>query len=116
MFVPFVPVTPASGSPRAQELARRIVELIRTYRQQHPDTSALDVQGALRIARIEAGGGARLKAVLVVLVGLIALGGFFALRLFENGGGDGPFGGIALTGVILIAIVAIAVIVIKNQQ
>lgn len=116
MFVPFVPTAPASGSPRAQELARRIIELIRNYRQQHPDTSAFDVQAALRIARMEAGAARPLKLILLIVLGLLVLGGFFAMRLFENGGSDGPFGGIVFAGIILIAIAAIAIIAIKNQQ
>ncbi len=80
-FIPSSVTPPAS--PRARELAQKLITAIRDFRQQHPDASEREVFAALRLASISAqprtrgnwGGVAMaLMVVAMLLVGLAVFG------------------------------------------
>lgn len=48
MYVPSTP--PPQTSPRVRELAQRITEVIRSFRQSHPDLALLEIRQAAQIA------------------------------------------------------------------
>lgn len=67
----FIPTYVASmPSPRAQELARQLAEVIRQYRSSHPDLSAIEVQQAFGLATTEAGPAASASRRAVVGIAL----------------------------------------------
>lgn len=74
----FVPVAPATLSPRAEALSQRLSETIEQYRQQNPDLSGLEVRQATQLAASRAGG-ANAAAPLVLA---LAAGAFAAVMAF----------------------------------
>lgn len=69
-FVPII-VPPPQPSPRAQELSRRVSEVVERFRREHPDMSASEIRQALSMASMRNGSS---RAVLIaVLLGTIAL-------------------------------------------
>jgi hypothetical protein len=81
--MPFVPVVPASPpSPRAQELGRRLSEVVENFRREHSDMSGTEIRQAMRLAM--GGVGVRPRALILgVVLGLLAFG-FLALLLFRH--------------------------------
>jgi predicted nuclease with RNAse H fold len=85
MYAPSAP--PQHTSPRVRELAQRVTEVIRSYRQSHPDMGLAEIRQAIRLSlttlRAEIRGGAVdaakvLPVVLGVAVLLLGLGLFMA--------------------------------------
>ena len=73
----YIPVTvhvPQPPSPLAQELGRRIGELIDQFSSNNPGLSTIEIQQALQIAAQQRGTNRAMATVLVLLIGLILLG------------------------------------------
>ncbi|KPJ61566.1 MAG: hypothetical protein AMJ46_00165 [Latescibacteria bacterium DG_63] len=85
--MPFVPVTPPPPpSPRAQELGRRLREVIDNFRREHPDMTGTEISQAMGLAM--RGAGSRRQALLIgVVLALLALG-FLAFFLFRRQSGE----------------------------
>jgi hypothetical protein len=84
----FVPVIPATPSPRAEALGQRLAETIEQFRQQNPDLNGLEVRQATRIAVSRAGGASAPPRALLALVAGVAVAGLvFALATGKRGGG-----------------------------
>jgi hypothetical protein len=89
----YVPTTPATQTtPRVRELAQRITDVVRSYRQSHPDLSLAEIRQSAQLAmaaiRAEVRGGAfdvsrLVPAILGVLLLLLGLGIFMG-RQPEN--------------------------------
>ena len=77
----FVPVAPPQPpSPRAQELGRRLGEVVEKFRREHPDLTGTEIRQAMGLAT--GGMGAKSVALLVALaLGLLAAGLLAALFL-----------------------------------
>ena len=71
----FIPVVPATPSPRAEALGQRLAETIEQFRQQNPDLSGLEVRQATRIAVSRAGGASVAAPALIALVAVVAVAG-----------------------------------------
>lgn len=96
----FVPVVPATPSPRAEALGQRLAETIEQFRQQNPDLSGLEVRQATQIAVSRSGGADAPPRVLLALVAAAAVAGLALALRFDTGGESWPLmmliGGIAL--------------------
>jgi hypothetical protein len=76
----FVPIIPATPSPRAEALGQRLAETIEQFRQQNPDLSGLEVRQATQIAVSRAGGACAPPRALIALAAAVAAAGLaFAL-------------------------------------
>lgn len=111
----FVPMQHAQITPRAEELARRINEVITSFQSTHPDLSGAELQQALMRAAMTAGpggsGGSSQRAVVVAAgVGLVALLGVTLLVAERDGGGDKPWPVIAILVAVLAIVAAILAI------
>jgi anti-sigma factor RsiW len=89
----YVPGTPSTPSATAQSLGARIAELVREFRQSHPDAGAADVEQAFEVARStlrsELPTGRRSPAFATGVAAAVALAGVFtALQLFPGWGAD----------------------------
>ena len=101
----FIPVVPATPSPRAEALGQRLAETIEQFRQQNPDLNGLDVRQATQIAVSRAGGACAPPRALLAVVAAVAVAGL-ALALATDkpraGGGD--------SWMLMMLIVALAVV------
>ena len=80
----FIPVvTPPPPSPRAQELARRVSDLVRQARLEQPGINDTDVRQALQLVAAESGR-SQLIVTKLVLVGIALLGLFLVLYLRQG--------------------------------
>ena len=73
----YIPVTvhvPQPPSPLAQELGRRIGDLIEQFSGENPGLSALEVQQALQIAAQQRGTSRAMATVMALLIGMLLLG------------------------------------------
>lgn len=71
----FIPVVPATPSPRAEALGQRLAETIEQFRQQNPDLSGFEVRQATEIAVSRSGGaGAPPRALIALVTGLAVAG------------------------------------------
>lgn len=90
MFVPVV-VTPPPPSPEAQELGRRIAELVREHAAARGGLKGQDVAQSFRVARsmlrAETGGSGLNPGLMVALLLGVLLAGAAALFFFTGGGG-----------------------------
>lgn len=80
MFIPVPTAPPAPPSPEAQQLGQHLTDVIHAYQADHPNMSSLEVRQAIQLARRTAGGTdakMAIKALLLGLVALMALGLFF---------------------------------------
>jgi hypothetical protein len=73
-YIPVTPHIPQPPSPVAQELGRRIGELIDQYSIENPGLSTIEIQQALQIAAQQRGTNRAMATVLALLIGLILLG------------------------------------------
>jgi hypothetical protein len=73
-FVPIIVIPPPPPSPRAQELARRISELIEQFRREHPGASGMEVRQALQLASPRSEAAQRLLVATVLGTALLVLG------------------------------------------
>jgi hypothetical protein len=73
-FVPIVFIPPPPPSPRAQELARRLAELIEQFRSEHPDASGAEVRQALQLAAPRSASAQGVMVATLLLTGLLLLG------------------------------------------
>ena len=87
VYIPVVPIVPqAPPSPEAEDLGKKIAELVRLMRQENPRIGAQDVRVGLSLAeqnlRPEIGGSPATKWLLIValLVGMVILGVFVATQ------------------------------------
>jgi len=95
----FIPVVPATPSPRAEALGQRLAETIEQFRQQNPDLNGLDVRQATQIAVSRAGGAGSPPRVLLVLVAAVAVAGLaLALATDKPNSGGGSWTLMALIG------------------
>lgn len=82
----YVPTPPTTASPRVRELAHRIVEVVRNFRQNYPDLTGSEISQALTLARTEirseVGGLTPQKLIAVLVAGLLVLG--LALMLYVS--------------------------------
>ena len=99
----FVPVIPATPSPRAEALGQRLAETIEQFRQQNPDLSGLDVRQATQIAVSRSGGAGAPPRVVLALVAAMAVAGLALALATDKPGAGGEtwpllmlIGGIAL--------------------
>ena len=90
----FVPVVPATPSPRAEALGQRLAETIEQFRQQNPDLTGLDVRQATQIAVTRSGGASALPRALLAVVAGVAVAAGLAVALATDrlhaGGGESP--------------------------
>ncbi len=87
-FVPVIPATETPPSPNTQELAGKLSETIREFRQSHPGTKPEEIQHALKLA--SAGYGSSItKALAVVGLGLLLASGL-GLFMFARGSDFDP--------------------------
>jgi hypothetical protein len=101
----FVPVVPATPSPRAEALGQRLAETIEQFRQQNPDLSGCDVRQATQIAVSRAGGAGAPPRALLALVATVAVAGLaFALATGKRGAGGEEWTVMALIGGIALAL------------
>ena len=105
-FVPII--VPPPPSHRARELSCKIQETVEEYRRYDPALSSTDVQQALRLAATQTSDGTRVAAVIVALLGALALlGGLF---LWRGGGETTPTTTmIALVGIIVLGLVVVMI-------
>ncbi len=83
MFVP-TPSTPPSA--RVQELATRLADIVRQFRQSYTDLSSSEVDQALNLARAQLGSGLeaqKQRMLIAVLLGVLVMGLGFALLFFR---------------------------------
>ncbi len=97
----FVPVIPATPSPRAEALGQRLTETIEQFRQQNPDLSGFEVSQATRIAVSRTGGAGAPKRVLIALATAVTVAGLALALRFDTGGASWPL-------LMLIAAIAVA--------
>lgn len=84
-YVPIVPVTPAAPSPRARELADRLVDVLLEYEGLHPSLTNEEVRQAMQITVQKTRPRASMTAPAVAFgLGILLLGGVAA---FYFGGG-----------------------------
>ena len=113
VYIPIVPVAPtAPPSPEAQDLGKKIAELVRLMRQENPKIGPQDVRQGLSLAkqdlRPEIGGcGAKRALVVALLVGTMVLGAFVAKT--QGQGLDMPWMIIAI-GALVMVLAGVAVL------
>ena len=73
-IVPVTTYVPPPPSPLAQELGRRISELIDQFQRENPGLSAVDIRRALQLAATQRGSNRAMAVGLALLVGLLLLG------------------------------------------
>jgi len=109
----YVPGTPSTPSATAQSLGARIAELIREFRQSHPDAGAADVEQAFEVARStlrpELPTGPRSQAVAAAVAAAVALAGVAAALLLFPDGAAGALPMIAIGALVLGILVALVV-------
>ena len=106
----FVPIIPATPSPRAEALGQRLAETIEQFRQQNPDLNGIDVRQATQIAASRSGGaGAPPRALLALVAAMAVAGLVLALATDKSHAGGESWtlmmliGGIALAlGVVVL--------------
>lgn len=113
-FIPtahFVP-HPPPPSPRAQELGRRLAEVVDAFRAEHPDLEGEEVRQALQLARGWGGAGARtmLPIVAALLAVLVALG----LLLFRSGA-DGGTPILFPAAMMLVVLMVVVMLVLRRR-
>ncbi len=105
-FVPVIPVTETPPSPTTQELAGRLAETIREFKQTHPGTKPEEIKHALRLA--SAGHTKPVAAGLAaVVLGLLFAAGL-AVFMYARGGSFDPSS--PAFPMILIALVVMALL------
>ncbi len=115
-YVPYVHVPqPPPPSAQAQELSRRLGEVIESYRREHPSMSDAEIRQALGLSSAKLGTNAAPAAVIVGL--LIALFGGLAFFFLAKGDSlpNAPWVLVALLaglGIVVAAMVA----VIRNRS
>jgi hypothetical protein len=80
LFVPYVP--PQHPSPRAEELARRLKDVIDQYSSLHPDLSAEDIRQAAQLAAASRGQDKRV--VVAAVVGALALAACVMIAVLKH--------------------------------
>lgn len=111
----FIPVVPATPSPRAEALGQRLAETIEQFRQQNPDLNGLDVRQATQIAVSRSGGAGAPQRVLLALVAAVAVAGLaLALAADQPRAGGGSWTLMILIGGI--ALVLGVVVALKRRQ
>jgi hypothetical protein len=110
----FIPVVPATPSPRAEALGQRLAETIEQFRQQNPDLNGLEVRQATQIAVSRAGGAGGPPRALLALVAAVAVAGL-ALALAADKGSAGGEKWPLLMGVAAIAVVLGVVVTLKRR-
>ena len=78
-YVPVTPYIPPPPSPLAQELGRRITELIDQFSRENPGLSAVEIRQGLQLAAKQRCTGRAMALVLALLIGLLLFGvlGFY---------------------------------------
>lgn len=116
MFVPIVPTPTPPPSPRAQELGRRISDLVEQFRLEQPDAKNAEIHQALALAAKGVGSAAPVAALVAVTLGLLVAGfvAFFVVARSGDGLGYGsPVILPVLIGGALIVLVAGAAIALS---
>lgn len=109
----YVPGTPSTPSATAQSLGARIADLIREFRQSHPDAGSADVEQAFEVARStlrsELPTGPRSQAVVAAVAAAVALAGVAAALLLFPDGAAGALPMVAIGGLVLGILAALVV-------
>jgi len=83
-FVPII-ANPPPPSPRAQALGEEIRALVEAHCRDHPETTSVDVQQALRLAATSRTGTRMLNTAIILGLGLLTLG-LLVFLFFARGG------------------------------
>jgi LPXTG-motif cell wall-anchored protein len=110
----FVPIVPATPSPRAEALGQRLAETVEQFRQQNPDLSGLEVRQAMQIAISRAGGGTAPAPALIALVTGVAVAGL-ALALASDQRKTGGEGWMVMALIAGIALVLGVLVALKRR-
>lgn len=110
-FVPFIPPD-QSSSARAQELGRRIREVIENFRREHPDLKVREIQQAMRIALMGASASSK-SAALLLLGAVAAIGGLFVFFFSYGGENEGRLPVIAIA--VLVAFIGLVFVKLRNR-
>jgi hypothetical protein len=110
-FVPFIPPR-QSSSARAQELGRRISEVIETFRREHPDLRVREIQEAMRLALLGARAGSQSMAILLGVT-LAVMGGLFFFFMSFGGAKESHLPTVMIG--VLIAFIALVAVKLRYR-